>query len=439
MTPHGTSPHATTRRPLRHRVAVAAAAVTALLAGSTAPAVATGSGDGLWYFTETGIAEAHQRTRGEGITIAVIDGTINPDAPDLVGANVTVHEPSYCAATPGGPAVTARTTAPDAVHGTTVTSMIAGTGLGTGGLTGTVGVAPGAEVRFYSVASSVNGRDIECSHSDVLMGDQMAAAIGQAVADGADIISISIGEIESTEKDDAIAAAQRAGVILVVSVPNTSFEPDSPSNANGVVAVERSDVDGSSATDTMEPTPWITVAAPGQHVRLSSPTWDGYVLASGSSYATPFTAGVLALVWSAYPGATANQMIQSLIRNTGPTDHELARTAELGYGIVNVQQMLAHDPTTYPDENPLLRDDAEPSTAAILGQPEPGADATTAPPADAQDTTSPEATSSVSPLLIAVAGALGVLVLTGIVIAVVLTRRARRTTATSPPSPGPRV
>ncbi|MFI2754396.1 S8 family peptidase [Cellulomonas sp. P22] len=429
-----------TRRPLRHGV-VATLALTALLATPTGPAMAADAGDGLWYYTQTGVAEAHQRTRGEGITIAVLDGPINAGAPELAGADLTVHEPAYCARTPGGPPIDAITTDPEAFHATTVTSMILGNGKGAAGQPGTLGVAPGAHVLHYTVHFSTGGENSDCARVGESTATSVVSALDQAVADGADIVSLSFGYGSTADVTDALARVLRAGVVVVAGVPNDSFQPDFLSSANGVVAVERSDVDGRSATDTMEATPWITVAAPGQDVRVIMPTWDSYGLAGGSSYATPFTAGVLALVWSAYPDATANQMIQSLIRNTGPTDHELTRNADLGYGIVDVQHMLAHDPTTYPDENPLLRDDAEPSTATILGQPEPGTDTTTAPPAEAQDTATPTTTASpLSPLLLTAAGALGLLVLIGIALAVALTRRARRrTTASSspPPTPGP--
>ncbi|MCC2309577.1 S8 family serine peptidase [Cellulomonas chengniuliangii] len=429
-----------TRRPLR-RGAVALLALAALLA-TPAPATAADAGDGLWYFTQTGIAEAHQHTRGEGITIAVLDGPINAAVPELAGANLTVREPAYCSRTAGGPPMDTQSTDADATHATTIASLLLGSGAGAAGQAGVLGVAPGAQVLHYVVNfDGDRARALACLHvGGADTGDIVATAIDQAVADGADIISLSFSAHATDDLVDAIADAQRAGVILVAAVPNGDFEPHNSilESANGVVAVERSDVNGRSATETFEPSPWITVAAPGQELRALVPPWESYALTSGTSFATPYTAGVLALAWSVYPDATANQMIQSLIRNAGPDDQEPTRDAHLGYGIVSIERMLAHDPTAYPDENPLLRDDAEPSTAQILGEPAPGDDSTPAPLADTQDTASPG--SSPGPLLLAAAGVLGLLVLAGIALAIVLTLRARRRSAqpaSPPPTPGP--
>ena len=52
---------------------------------------------GLWYYNVPGLAQVHASgVTGAGITVAVIDGPINPAAPDLVGANLITTEDSYC-------------------------------------------------------------------------------------------------------------------------------------------------------------------------------------------------------------------------------------------------------------------------------------------------------------------------------------------------------
>jgi subtilisin family serine protease len=109
--------------------------------------------------------------------------------------------------------------------------------------------------------------------------------------------------------------------------------------------------------------------------------------ASGTSLSTPFTAGALALAWSQHPDATANQMIQALFRTTGGTTHGLQRDDEAGYGLVNPERMLTVDPTTFPDDNPMLFDeqDRSPVVADVLAAtstPTPEATPTRAPLAD---------------------------------------------------------
>ena len=140
------------------------------------------------------------------------------------------------------------------------------------------------------------------------------------------------------------------------------------------------------------------VVAPGEKVRTFTDEFDGYRLANGSSSATAYTAGALALVWSAYPEATGNQILQTLVRNTDGEDHELYWDEHYGYGVVNVRHMLDHDPTTYPDVNPLLVDNpgAVPSIAEVTN-PTPLATATTSAAATPTPVPTPVPTPSAAP------------------------------------------
>ena len=402
------------------------------LAGAGGAAAADPSDGGLWYYTATGMDTIHQTTKGKGITIAVLDSPVNPAAPDLVGADITVHEPSYCAATKGGPALPATSSDPTALHGSGMDGIIVGTGAGINGQPGQRGIAPQATIHHYAIGYELDGAD-GCRPSAELAGKSgRAAAIDQAVADGADIISVSYHRTaDEDEGFDAIGRALKAGVILVASAPHdggtTIFYPAS---ANGVVAVESIDPTGALAPETTT-SPLLTVVAPGEHFREIDTGWASYAMFSGSSNATAYTSAALALVWSAYPKATANQILQTLIRNTNGTDHPLKRDDSGGYGLVNVRQMLEHDPTQYPDTNPLLRDGAKPSTSQILATP------TTAPTADAstgaatRDTTADgtdDGPSTGVPTALLVGGGivlavLLLLVIGGIVLAIVLTRR----------------
>jgi hypothetical protein len=64
-------------------------------------------------------------------------------------------------------------------------------------------------------------------------------------------------------------------------------------------------------------------------------------------------AGALALVKSKYPEATGNQLIQHLIHfDTDPESY--AYSDDLGFGVISLRNMLANDPTGWPDVNPLM-------------------------------------------------------------------------------------
>jgi hypothetical protein len=174
------------------------------------------------------VNDIHQKSRGEGITIAVLDTQINPELPDLVGTDLNVHEPSYCAAEEGGPALPATSTDAVANHGTGIASLLIGTGAGVNGQSGIPGVAPDITVNYYAVARRpVEGGSglVECPAPDSILGAGLGtpanAALKQAIADGADIINFSTS---GRYLPQDIAAAQRAGIILVASAGNRPGE-----------------------------------------------------------------------------------------------------------------------------------------------------------------------------------------------------------------------
>lgn len=412
-----------TRSHRRLRVWAAAALVPLSLLAPAAASASTAdpSDDGLWYYTATGLEQQHQRSTGTGITIAVIDSAVNPNAPDLVGANVTVREPGYCALADGGEAP-GTSTDEGARHGTQIAALIAGTGAGINGEPGTRGVAPGADVEVYSLGTDFE--DSGCAPVDVSRAFQDAVA-------SADIINIS-GNYPFLEED--MLAALRAGVIVVASAGNEGRVVGFPASFNGAVTV------GTLAPDLTlaQGSPLgggVDVVAPGADIRSIAGDWQRYGRGTGSSDAAAFTSGALALAWSLYPEATPNQMMQSLIRNTGGTEHEPAvEDVAWGYGMVNVRQMLDSDPSAYPDVNPFLADDenAVPSmdqVRAALGEADPDATPTpTAPAAAERDepvAAADEPTDVSSALPIAL-GAAALVVLAGAVTAVVLVRRRGR-------------
>lgn len=404
------------RAPARPGPAAAAGALVLAVAGALASPAAgavdpAAVDDGLWYHTRTGVAEAHARTTGGGVTIAVLDTMINPDAPDLAGSGVQVT--GTCRADDGS-LHPATSTGEDARHGTEVTALLVGTGAGAAGQPGVRGVAPGATVLYYAVTppGAVDGAfsGPTCSPVDGVLGVEIADAIDQAVASGADIITTSMSHtIWGDAEVDALLRAYAAGAVVVAAAPNEMPPGGSlgdPAGLNGVVAVGRHDIDGVVQDFLPASSPYLTVVAPGMAVRAPSlvdGSWERYALVNGTSYATPWTAGVLALAWSLSPDATGNQVIQALVRTTAtaPEDGTPEHDDEYGYGPVSVARLLAADPTALPDENPLLRplddDEARPTTQEVLeatgvGLPEPPGPAASpepttepAPPADGDD------------------------------------------------------
>jgi hypothetical protein len=411
----------------------AAAGLGALLLLAPAAAASATSADpsdgGLWYYTATGLETLHQQATGEGITVAVVDGPVNPAAPDLVGTDLTVHEPAYCG-TSDGTAPAARTDA-GARHATSMTSLIIGTGAGTGGEPGVRGVAPGAAVEVFALFP--DGEETCPYVAEHPGGD--TAAFHDAITSGADIVNVS--GTYAMSPDDMVAALQQGVIVVAAGGNDGGFVHGNPAIFNGVVTVGTLGPDVQ-LDETSPKLGGVDVVAPGADLRSTAPTFDEYGRTTGSSNAAAFTSGALALVWSAWPDATANQILQSLVRNAGGEEHEPQIVdAAWGYGAVNVRQMLAIDPTSYPDENPFLSDDpdAMPSMAEVQAALEPAPTASgaadTAGDDAATDDESDAAATSAFPVL-AVAG--GALLVVAAVVAIILVarRRGRRTQQSTP-------
>ena len=394
--------------------------------------------EGLWYYTAPGLEEIHQSVTGEGITVAVIDGPVNVQAPSLVGTDLVTQPRSGCdeedgsKGAGGGVSMDVR-----AEHATGMISLIIGNGAGADGQPGVLGVAPGARVLHFSRYDE----DGCYGPNDSLTG--FADAVDDAIAAGADIISNSWSREDGGSTDienEALARAQREGVIVVAASPHDGSDRlQWPASANGVIAVESANA-SLELSDNAVASPSLGVVAPGDGIRSlrwSDGAWNTYDLTNGSSNATAWTAGALALAWSAHPDATANQMIQSLLRTTSGHNGELLRDDTWGYGVVNVDAMVTTDPTTYPDTNPLLLqgEGLHPSYEDVLGggqtaapTPEETQTPTAAPKPERDD--KPTDADGSSPLLLVGAGVLALALVSGVVIAIVRSRQRP-----GPPSP----
>lgn len=441
---------------------VASALVGVPLAAGPASAAGT---DGLWWYDAMGIGDAVAAgATGAGVTIGVIDGQINPDVPVLAGADLRVHEPSFCLTEPAGnqfePATSTELT--DAsVHATNVVSMIVGTGKGYPGQAQAVsGIAPKATVLFYSAASGDNLTNgvLRCNTSASSTISTQARAIEQAVDDGAEILSISQTGQFAGEEMKAVEWALHKGVIIVVGLPNLGKQSAMFAALNGVVTVGAIDPDLKAALGGGVDE-YADVRAPGTQILAQgdrqSRTWQATQIVEGSSFATPLVSGMLAAVWSRYPKATRNQLLQSLVRNTGGQDHALDRDATFGYGLASEAHMLRVDPTQYEDVNPLLTTSGTPALVSTGGdftaadvasatRPEwapaagPGTSSTTTPSqtssAPRVAAPAPGRSSGVPVLWWALAAGLALLVV-GVALALTLGRRGRTAAGTdSPPA-----
>jgi hypothetical protein len=178
---------------------------------------------------------------------------------------------------------------------------------------------------------------------------EIAKAIDQAVADGMNVINLSIGEPEIAPRRDivvrALDEAAAAGVIPVVAAGNDYDAGGlgtvgSPANAPAAITVAASTMGSGDGTrpdhvadfSSAGPTPESLqlkpdVTAPGVNVLSSVPAHD-FELLDGTSMASPHVAGAAALLLQRHPTWTAQQ-VKSALASTGDGVHPTGRSGEV--------------------------------------------------------------------------------------------------------------
>ncbi|MBI2410378.1 MAG: S8 family serine peptidase [Candidatus Kerfeldbacteria bacterium] len=206
-------------------------------------------------------------------------------------------------------------------HGTHVAGIIAAED----NSIGVRGVAPSAAVMAVKVLDSEGyGYD-----------SNIADGIRYAVDNGADIINLSLGSsLASNTLKEAVDYAVAAGVLVVAAAGNeNSFTlPSYPANYAGVVSVGALTEDGEKAYFSN----WgkVDIMAPGDDI-LSTTPGDTYTSYSGTSMASPFVAGVAALVAQTHALTTAAAIRQVLETTADDFGNMTGSDYVSGYGSVN--------------------------------------------------------------------------------------------------------
>jgi len=269
--------------------------------GMVAPAAAP------WAQRELGFASVWPRTRGAGVTVAVVDSGVdaNPQFGDRV-----IPGPDLVAGTrPGIPP------GADCVgHGTAVASIIA--------------AAPVPGVSFTGVAPAARILSVKISGTDTFPTSVTPRGIMDAVQFGADVINLSLATPDDVRGlRSAVEYALHHNVVVVAAAGNDIGQggtgandgnngnngsgPFYPAAYPGVLAVGAVGPGGVLAGFSDRYTP-VGVTAPGVNVTSAYPgtfpaAYDA--VQNGTSFAAAFVSGVVALVRSAHPGLNAAQVV----------------------------------------------------------------------------------------------------------------------------------
>jgi subtilisin family serine protease len=215
----------------------------------------------------------------------------------------------------------------ESFHATHVAGIAAGVHGANANGTAISGVAPNAYLGNYKALTiPTPGFGLDGNSAEI------AAAIEAAVADGMNVINLSLGEPEVEPSRDlvvhAIEGAAAAGVVPVIAAGNDFNDfgfgsVSSPGSAPDAITVAAVDAQGVIAGfSSAGPTPVSLqmkpdVAAPGVNVLSSLPASQGtFGVLSGTSMAAPHVAGAAALLKERHPTWTVAQ-IKSALEQTG--------------------------------------------------------------------------------------------------------------------------
>ncbi len=256
------------------------------------------------------VPAAWRITRGKGVLVGVLDTGADPTAPDLTGSVIT--GPNYAAgADPAG-------YRPPHLHGTYISSLIAGHGSGPGRSEGVIGVAPQARILSVRVILDDGEPGFGVFNSNASYYDTVASGIRYAVRHGVGVINMSLGTtVPTRDMRQAIAYAISRGVVVVAAAGNDGssrirFTPYSyPASFTGVIAVAAVNSGGKRAYFS-DRNASVVVSAPGVNVTGAGPG-GSYLTGSGTSPASALVAGIAALIRSRYPRLSPALVAQAII------------------------------------------------------------------------------------------------------------------------------
>ena len=301
---------------------------------------------------------------GQGVKIAVIDTGVNPALHEFTGKVDSASQDL----------VANRGVADSDGHGT-ATAAVAAANRDGGKMEG---VAFSSTIIALNTSNPNDCTDKDgCTHSST----DIARAIDIARQNGAKVINISLGGADaSTSVNQAITRAATAGIVVVMSAGNDGATADGANVegfALGAAAAGNVIIAGSvgvqvgsnpADADYKQISTFSNRAGNGAQYylaatgyRVLAPDNTGtYFFWSGTSFSAPVISGAVALLASAFPNLTGQQIIDLLFR-TADDAGASGVDATFGHGILNITRAFAPVGT-------LALPDSKVPVAAINGQ-----------------------------------------------------------------------
>jgi hypothetical protein len=313
------------------------------LAASDQPVTASAARAAEWWLAKLGVGPAWAKSKGTGITVAVLSDGANSSQPDLAGSVTT--GPNLVVGAPGSGQYFGQL-------GTGLASLIAGHGHGQGATVGIMGIAPKAKILSVRVTLAANDPLLAQSSVAARLPGAIAAGIRYAVKHGAGVIDLPIdpgqpgvGGIGGAAAAAGGSPAERAAVryalshnvVLVAPAGDNGAGTDSPNFPAaypGVIAVGSFNRNFTKSQWSSAQS-YVAVTAAGTGVVAAANT-GGYQITNSTSGASAVVAGIAALIRSRYPSLSVDQVRKALTSSTVFDNG----SAGSGHGSVNAVRAL---------------------------------------------------------------------------------------------------
>lgn len=284
-----------------------------------------------WHHSQIQAPNAWTSASAAGITIAILDTGVNPFHPDMVGNLV-----------PGWNSVSRNTDTTDVMgHGTQVAGAAAAI---TNNGIGVAGIAWNAQIMPVRISNKSDGWATFSS---------AANALTWAVDNGADVVNLSYNMSRSSSVASAAKYVRDRGGLVVMAAGNNGTDPGLSDNAN-IIAVSATGF-GDAKAGWSNYGSYIDVSAPGVSI-LTTTNGGGYGSASGTSYASPVAAGVVALIKGANSDLLPDEVEAILEASADDPVSTADWHAYFGHGRVNAALAVQMALNGTPDNCPLIPD-----------------------------------------------------------------------------------